>query len=387
MIYDLAIIGAGASGLFAAINAPTYKTIIFDKNTGAKKLALTGNNKSNLTNCIEKEVFLDNYGQNRDFLRDAFKLFFNKELILFLESIGFSSRCLNKRIILKDKSSRELSRTLVAMAKNKIISFKSYEPIVELKKKEGIFILKTTKKEYRAVVVLIACGGMSYPHTGSDGNCYRLVEKLGHTIINPEPFEVPFCARNTKPLQGLSFKNVKLTLKTEKNKFTEQGDIIFTHFGISGPAVLKLSENSFTKAKLFINFFNEDKRTLTNALTKHNKKITNLIKEFMPERFVNEFIKVNKYTKELSNKEKEYISNILFNFELNVRKCSFNKSFVTKGGISTRQINPKTMESKIVNNLFFCGEILDIQGSIGGFNLQAAFSTAFCATHSIKKII
>jgi len=384
MIYDLAIVGAGACGLFAAINSHPLKTVIFDKNSGAKKLSITGNNKSNITNCMDKEVFLEHYGKNGAFLRDSFKLFFKDELINFFKYSGFNLICKNNKIVLKDNTSVEFAKALLNKAKKSVTSFRGYEPVVDILKDRGIFILNTPKSKYYAKNVLLACGGKSFPATGSDGSCYNIAKKLAHSIVQPKPCEVPFCCKDTKNLQGLSFKNAALILKTPKRRFFEYGDILFTHFGISGPAVLELSKNDFKHAKLLINFLNIKESELLNLLTKKNRKIKNIVKDIMPKRFVDEVIKTDKYSKEASKKELKEVVNSLLEFEVEVEKCSFNRAFVTCGGISLREINPKTMESKLTEGLFFCGEMMDIQGSIGGFNLQAAFSTSFCAINSIK---
>ncbi len=384
MIYDLAIVGAGTCGLFAAINSHSLTTVVFDKNSGAKKLSITGNSKSNITNCIKKEEFLERYGKNGTFLRDSFKLFFKEELINFFERSGFDLICKDNKVVLKSKTSEEFAKALLNKAAKSVTSFRGYEPVVDISKDRDIFILNTHKDQYYAKNVLLACGGKSFPATGSDGSCYNIAKKLGHDIVKPNPCEVPFCCKDVKNLQGLSFKNVHLTLKTAKKRFSEYGDILFTHFGISGPAVLELSKNDFKHAKLFINFLGIKEQELLELLTKKNRKIKNIVKDIMPKRFVDEIVKTDKYSKEASKRELKEIVNSLLEFEVEVEKCSFNKAFVTCGGVSLREINPKTMESKLTKGLFFCGEIMDIQGSIGGFNLQAAFSTSFCAMNSIK---
>ena len=385
MIYDVAIVGAGTSGLFAAINLHAGRIIIFDNKAGAEKLSITGNSRCNITNCIGKEEFLSNYGKNGNFLRDAFKLFFKDELFAFLDSSGFKTTCIDNRVILKNKKSSELAKFLLLKAKNKASAFKSKEAVTNITKQQDIFKIITKNGHYSAKTVLAACGGKSYAQTGSNGSCYKIVKNLGHTVVKPEPFEVPFCSENIQKLQGLSFKNANLTLKTGKRKFCTVGDIVFTHFGISGPAVLKLSEKMFDSAELFVDLINIQKEDFIEDMFASKGKVKNFLKKYLPVRFVYEYLNIDKQAKELSKKELNYILNTLFQFRLHVKKCSFDKAFVTKGGVSTKEIDPKTMESKIVKNLFFCGEIMDIQGSIGGFNLQAAFSTAFTAIKAMNR--
>jgi predicted Rossmann fold flavoprotein len=384
MIYDVAVVGAGACGLTAAIHLNSEKVILFDNKAGALKLSITGNNRCNITNCLNFDRFIENYKPNGNFLRDAFGKFFTKDLRIFLRTLRIETTCVGNRLILKNKKSKELAEILLQKAKESA-DFRANESVLKIVKDNGIFILTTKSSKYFAKNVLLACGGMSFPKTGSNGYCYKIAEELGHSIVKQEPFEVPFCAKNTKPLQGLSFKNIELTLKIGKKKIQPRGDIIFTHFGISGPAILKLSENEFEITKLFVRFISEDEELFKIRMLSYNGKVKSFLKSYLPERLIMYLTDIDKFTKELSKKEIKSIIDVLFRFEIDVKKCSFDRAFVTKGGISLKEIDPKTMESKIVKNLFFCGEIMDIQGSIGGFNLQAAFSTGFLASSSINR--
>ncbi len=383
MIYDVAVVGAGACGLTAAIHLNPKKIILFDSKKGAKKLSITGNNICNVTNKLGLENFIEHYKPNGNFLRDAFKLFFVNDTIKFLQSLGIQTTLDNTRVILKNKTSKEMSSIILQIAKDKT-TFRPNERIIDIRKEGDLFILKTQNHIYISKIVLLACGGKSFKHTGTDGTCYDIAKKLGHTIVKPTPFEVPFCSKNTENLQGISLYNKEITLKINNKKKTITGDIIFTHFGISGPAILELSENDFEQAILKINLIG-DKEAFENNLMSYKGKVKNLIKRHIPQRLADNIMRTDKYVKELSKKEINSIIDTLINFSFTVKKCSFDKAFVTKGGISTKEIDPKTMESKIVKNLFFCGELIDIQGSIGGFNLQAAFSTGFLAAYEINK--
>ncbi len=384
MIYDAAVVGAGACGIIAALHLSSQKTILFDNNSGAEKLSITGNNRCNISNCIDLDEFIEHYSPNGNFLRDAFSVFFIKDTKNLLKKFHINTTCNHNRLILKDKTSSYLAETLLNKAAETTV-FKPFEGVVDIKKDNGIFIIKTKKGTYFAKNTILACGGKSYPKTGSNGLCYKFASNFGHNIVRPQPFEVPFCSNKTKPLQGLSFYGVELTLKFKNKKIINRGDIVFTHFGISGPAILELSEHNFEDAALYINFANQTEEEFRKELFNTNGKIKNKLTHYLPKRFVDNFVSIDKFTKELSKKEVVNILDTVLRFRLDVKKCSFNRAFVTKGGISLKQINPKTMESTIVKNLFFCGEIMDIQGSIGGFNLQAAFSTGFLASQSINR--
>ncbi len=383
MIYDVAVVGAGACGLTTAIFLNSKKTILFDSKTGAAKLSITGNNRCNITNLTDFDSFFDNYKPNGQFLRNSLSSFSQSDLIKFLKSLKIKTKTVKNRVVLENSTSKELSDKILKTAVKKTLFFPN-TPIVDMKQDNELFILKTKKTTYKSKFVVLACGGMSYPQTGSNGLCYKTAAKIGHTIIKPAPFEVPFCSENTKNLQGLSFSNVELTLKIDKKKIKTKGDIIFTHFGISGPAILKLSENDFKNAELIIKLINKDEDEIKQRLLNYKGKAKKIIKKFLSVRFVDSNIKTEKYAKELSKKDINQILDTIFRFSMDVKKCSFDRAFVTKGGVSLKEINPKTMESNIIKNLFFCGEIMDIQGSIGGFNLQAAFSTGFLTAKTIN---
>lgn len=388
-MHSVAIVGAGASGLFAALNINLKNSIIFDKNSGAKKLSITGNSRCNITNAINFDSFLEAYGKNGQFLRDAFKIFFRDELIEFLKSQNIETANENDKIILKNIKSKQFAQKLLKIVKNKKnIEFKAYESVLNIKNKDGIFTITTDKGKYTSKTVLLACGGRSYPATGSTGDGYGFAQSLRHTIVKPKPFEVPFCSDNriVKNLQGISLQDTDIAIKIKNKKVKTKGDIIFTHFGISGPAILKLSEYDFQKTSIYIKFVKCTEDEFIKKMRKYNGKIKNYIRNYLPKRAIDYLIQIDKNTKEISKKELNTLLDTLFRFEMDVKKCSFDRAFITQGGIALKEINPKNMESKIVKNLFFAGEIMDIQGSIGGFNLQAAFSTAFLAASNINNL-
>ncbi|WP_022670498.1 NAD(P)/FAD-dependent oxidoreductase [Hippea alviniae] len=384
-IYDVAIIGAGACGLACALNLKTDNVIILDAKSGALKLALTGNNRCNITNTFTIDEFIQSYGKNGRFVIDTFRRFFRNELLEFLKYYGIETITENEKIRLKNRSSKELAHILLNETQKKF-KLKKFHKVIKVKQEDETFGIETlNNKTYKSKFVLLATGGKSYPQTGSDGSGYKLAEQLGHRIESLEPIETPFCCKKTKNLQGISLRNVELTLKIGKKTIKTEGDIIFTHFGISGPAVLKLSSESFKKGKLFLRLINLDEKTFINRLHFFKGKTKNLLSKHIPERLAQLAPYAELNCANLNRKQLNKIADFVFRFELNIEKCGFKKAFATKGGVSLKEVNPKTLESKIAKNLFFCGEILNIQGPIGGFNLQFAFSSGFLVADEINR--
>ncbi len=385
-ILDVIIVGAGASGLACAYFLKTRNAIILDKYEGARKLAITGNNRCNITNTLPLEDFLLGYGKTGQFLRDAFSNFFRDELLSWLEKLGVETQEDNGKIFLKSVSSREFSKILKGRVEERI-KIKKFEPVVDVKRCGDAFIVKTTKNEYKALNLVLATGGKSYPQTGSDGSGYSLAKQLGHTIVDLEPIEVPFCSkRKIEHLKGITLRNVTVTLKLENKKITEKSDLLFTHFGVSGPVIFKLSNNSFKDAEISIKFLNNPKSTV-EKLHFYKGKTKNYLSKFLPKRIAELSPHGELQAANLNKKQLKDVENFLSNFRIKVKKCGFKRAFVTKGGVSTKEIDPKTFESKIMKNLFLCGEIVDIQGNIGGFNLQYAFSSGYTVASTINNRI
>ena len=232
----------------------------------------------------------------------------------------------------------------------------------------------------------MTCGGLSYPKTGSTGDGYRFARSFGHEITELSAYESAFCSDyDFSHIEGVSLKNVKLMLKLKKASKRITGDLIFTHFGISGPAILKLSEADFDRALLVIELIGMNEAEFIRFIREKSGKLTNSVSAIIPKRLAQFIITENRSCKEISNSSLRKLFSGLKHFTINIKKCPVEQAFVTKGGISLKNIDPKTLESKLVGGLFFAGEMLDIQGSIGGFNLQAAFSTGYLASHSLNK--
>jgi len=385
-VFDVIIVGAGASGLACAYFLKTNNVIIFDKYEGARKLAITGNNRCNVTNTLAFEDFLLGYGKNGQFLRDIFKSFFRYELLLWLKGLGIVTQEENGKIFLKNVSSKEFSKILKDTVERRIKT-KKFEPAISVKKDGNIFIVQTKKNSYKTYNLVLATGGKSYPQTGSDGSGYSLAKQLGHTIVDLEPIEVPFCSKwKIKHLSGITLRNATVTLKLENKKTTEKGDLLFTHFGVSGPVILKLSVNSFKEAEISIKLLDSPK-SIVEKLHLYKGKTKNYLSKFLPKRIAELSPHKELRAANLNKKQLRDVENFLSDFRVKVTKCGFKRAFVTKGGVDTKEIDPKTFESKLIKNLFFCGEIVDIQGSIGGFNLQYAFSSAYTVASVINNRI
>ena len=385
-VFDVIIVGAGASGLACAYFLKTNKVIIIDKYEGARKLAITGNNRCNITNNLPFEEFLLGYSKNGQFLRDTFNNFFRDELLFWLKKLSIEIQEENGKFFLKNVSSKEFSSLLKSKVETKM-KIKKFEPVISVKKLGNIFTVQTLKGEYKTLNLVLATGGKSYPQTGSDGSGYSLAKQLGHTVVDLEPIEVPFCLKNSlNHLKGISLRDISVTLKLENKRITERGDIIFTHFGLSGPVILKLSANSFKEAKICIKLLDSPKYTV-EKLHLHKGKTKNYLSKLLPKRLTELMPHKELQAANLNKKQLKDIENFLNNFCIKVTKCGFKRAFVTKGGVSIKEINPKTFESKIIKNLFFCGEMVDIQGSIGGFNLQYAFSSGYTVASTINNKI
>ncbi len=382
MIYDCIIIGAGVSGVFAALNLKSDKILLLDKQRGLEKLAITGRARCNITNSLSFNEFFEAYGKNGRFLQDAFRLFFRDELLEFLKSIGIKTINENGKIRIINTASSQFSKLLLSLLRKKQIEFHQFESAVGVRK-NSFFEVRTGKSTYQSRTLILACGGISYSKTGSTGDGYRFARSFGHEITKLSAYESAFCSDcDFSHIEGVSLKDVKLMLKLKKVSKRIIGDLIFTHFGISGPAILKLSEADFDRALLVIELIGMNEAEFIRLIREKNGKLINSVSTIIPKRLAHFIIKDDPFCKEISNSSLRELFFRLKHFTVNIKKCPIEQAFVTKGGVSLKNIDPKTLESKLVEGLFFAGEMLDIQGSIGGFNLQAAFSTGYLAAHS-----
>ncbi len=397
------VIGGGAAGSLAAYFSAKNgnEVTLIEKNEKiGKKLYITGKGRCNLTNDCDEEEFLKNVVTNSRFLTGSIYGFSPKDTFSLFESEGLKLKTErgNRVFPLSDKSS-DVIKTILKMLGEEGVTVKLNETVLAVLSENGKVIgVKTDKGEYSADKVIIACGGISYPSTGSTGDGYKFAKTLGHTVVSPVP---SLCGINLKgddfkALQGLTLKNVKLSAYCEDKKYyEEQGEILFTHYGVSGPLILTLSAYSarknYNKVKLFIDLKPalEDKelsrRILRDFGENLNRAIKNSLDNLLPKALISLVIErsgicPDKKCNSVTAAERESLVKTLKNLEF--IPCSardFNEAVITSGGVSVKEINPSTMESKIVKGLFFAGEVIDIDALTGGFNLQIAFSTAYSA--------
>lgn len=404
MIYDVIIVGAGASGLFSALSIKNKKVLLIEKNKEpGKKILISGAGQCNYTNNCTLDEFLIRYGKRGRFLKSALYNFTNKDAMEFFYNLGVKSFIRDdNKVFPKSLNASDILDALISCCKKNGVDFLyglSVENIVYGEDK--LFIVKTSKSSYVSCNLIIATGGMSYPNTGSTGDGYKLAKSLGHKIINPTESLTPIYTENYdfKDLSGISFTNIGVALWRNNKKLHEfNGDFLFTHVNLSGPVILNNSRYIEKGDILRINFTSyrnseEFKNHFENLiLTSGKMNVKTVLKSYdLPKRFVDKIIRLANINEELicsqldknkRNKLIELISNHPFKVE---KLGGFHIAMVTKGGVSTEEINQKTMESKIIPHLYFVGEVIDYDGDTGGFNIQAAFSTGKLAADSIAR--
>lgn len=407
------VIGGGPAGMMSAITASQNgnEVILLEKMERlGRKLLITGKGRCNITSSLPIQEFIQNIPGNGQFLYSAFNNYTNTDIINFLKSEGLEVKEeRGKRIFpITDKSldvlkcfEKKLKALNVKIEYNaEVVSIKKDLDRFEVELKNGT-ILNSNK-------VIIATGGKSYPLTGSTGDGYKLAKQLGHTVTSIKPSLVPFEAydkKTCKELQGLSLKNVGIEFKDiEKNKviYEDFGEMLFTHFGVSGPTILSGSAHLVRykniddllknkKIILKIDFKPAlpeeklDKRILRDFDEEKNKELKHSLDKLLPKKLIPVIIEKSginpeKRVNEITKQERKNLASLLKSFELEISKFRpIEEAIITSGGINIKEINPKTMESKIVPGLYFAGEIIDVDGYTGGFNLQIAYSTGFTA--------
>lgn len=408
---DIIIIGAGASGLMAACAAleKTNNILIFDKNDRiGRKLSITGKGRCNVTNNCTREEFFANIPVNSKFLYSAYSNFSCEDTMNFFEERGVPLKTErgNRVFPVSDKAEDIVNAFGKILSDNKIRVKKSRVTEIITDEEGKAIGVKCGEKIYNAKKILIAAGGKSYPKTGSNGDGYTLAENLGHTIIPIKPSLVPLVTTEKYPseMMGLSLKNVTLTLYdtvTKKNLYEEMGEMLFTHFGVSGPLVLSASSHirnmSEGRYKLFIDLkpaLDEkklDERILRDFSEEKNKDFGNSLNKLLPTKMIPVFVKLSglpfdKKVNQISKEERKKLIGLFKCFPLTVKDFRpIDEAIITSGGVKVSEINPKTMESKLVKNLYFAGEIIDVDAYTGGFNLQIAFSTGYSAGISMRE--
>lgn len=402
------IIGGGAAGLMAAGQAATGGANVYlfeKKNDCGKKLRITGKGRCNLSNNCTVKEFITQFGKNGKFLYQSFAKFFNQDLIKFFNDLGVETAVeRGGRIFPASEKAEDITEALIKWAKNKNVKFRNLTPVSKILIKNNSAIgVQVENKNYYADAVILCTGGLSYPATGSTGDGYEILESLGHTIKKTRPALVPLITEgNTaKNLQGLALKNVNLKLmidgKTKKKIF---GEMLFTHYGLSGPIVLTISKEAVDaldekhEVKIIIDLkpalSNEqlENRLLRDFKEHSNQKFKSVLKNLLPAKLIpvcvyQTKIDPDKIINQIKSRERRALLFWLKNFQFEISgHRTFKEAIITAGGVNLKEINPKTMESKLIKNLFIAGELLDLDGNTGGYNLQAAFSTGWLAGKS-----
>ena len=401
----IGIIGAGASGLFAAINIKTEdnSVTILEKNpTIGQKILMTGNGRCNLTNIDYYEDFLDNIATNKKFLYSSFTSFDNYASMDFFESRGLELLIqADGRVFPKTERAADVLKFFEKELAQKNIKLVTDAEVVDVSA-DKTFIVKTQDKTYFFDVLIIATGGLSYPKTGSTGDGYTFAKNLGHKLSPRYPSLVPIFFDNPDlaEIKALNLENTRIFAKTDQGDFSLVGDMLVTKNFLTGPVALKISSFLVGKkvGKLCLDLSKCEKSDLDCQLIRlfdnnPNKDISNIVKELLPKVLIEILLKRSaidpcKKANQISRGEREALLGHIKEFDLNFERLgSYNNAIVTRGGVDVREIDPKTMESKIIPNLYFTGEVLDIDGLTGGYNLQIAFTTAAAAARSIKEQI
>ena len=405
----IAVIGGGPAGIMAAAAAASFgaDAKIYEQNSYlGKKMGITGKGRCNITNACDIRDFIANIPVNGKFMHSAFYAFSNDDMIELLARYGVETKIeRGNRVFPVTDKAKTVVDALKAYAKDcgaKAVQDK----VLSVTKSDNGFVLNLEKRgKMTCDKVIIATGGASYTGTGSTGDGYKFAKSLGHTIVSPTPSLVPLITKGdiAKKLMGLSLKNIAITVKSADGKkcYTDFGEMLFTHFGVTGPVILSASSHlrdfGYNKYTLSIDLkpaLDEDaldKRILRDFGAELNRDFINSLDELLPKKMIPVIIELSgiperKKVRDITKAERLTLVSLLKNLTLEI--CGtrpIEEAIITSGGISVKEINPKTMESKIVPGLYFAGEVIDVDAYTGGFNLQIAYSTGHLAGESAGK--
>ena len=407
-MYDVIVIGGGAAGMMAAIGATSLgkNTLLIEKmpRTG-RKILITGKGRCNVTNNCDIETVLKNVISNPKFLYSALGNFSPEDTISFFENLGVPLKTeRGNRVFPVSDKSMDIADALIEYCKQlgvKVITDTACELIVSENSVNGV-ICKSGDTYYSGSVI-IATGGLSYPRTGSTGDGYKLAAQAGHTIapLRASLVGLKLAGEEFGQMQGLSLKNTKLSLfskKTDKCIYSDMGEMLFTHFGVSGPIVLSASAfmldnpNDYyivLDLKPALDYEKLDERICRDFAEFTNKDFINSLSHLLPKAMIpivvaRSKIPTNKKVNQISKSERLELAKVIkeMKFDVTGRK-PIKTAIITAGGVSTKEINPKTMESKIVKGLYFAGEVIDVDAFTGGYNVQIALSTGYLAGSNI----
>ncbi len=420
-MYDVIVVGAGPAGMMAAGQASIAgaRTLLLERmRRPGRKLQLTGKGRCNLTNTAQLEAFIDHFGRNGRFLRSSFSRFFVQDLLDFVHNLGVETVTeRGGRVFPVSQDALEIVNALERWLKQSNVELKPSSRVKELRieqgRLQGLMVQDahnspggdplTEPRIIDASAIIIATGGASYPATGSSGDGYQLAESVGHAIIPIRPALVPLVTRGdtAASLQGLSLRNVEVKLLIDgKVVGSGMGEMLFTHFGLSGPLILSLSRlavdglSSGANVQVSIDLkpaLDEtqlDARLLRDFDAHGKKQFRTVLKELLPAKMiltciVQTGIEADKEAHQITSEERGRLRSWLkdLRFEV-VGHRSFRQAIITAGGVDIRQVDPRTLGSRLVEGLYFAGEVLDLDADTGGYNLQAAFSTGWVAGRS-----
>lgn len=408
---NVVIIGGGAAGMAAAIGAAGagHQVSVYEKNEKlGKKIYITGKGRCNVTNGCDVEDFFGHVVTNGKFLYSAVYGFTNQDVMDLLEECGCPLKIeRGERVFpVSDKSSDVIS-ALAGKLRKERVSVSLNEPVKEILTEDGRvagILLEKSGRRVSADAVIVATGGLSYPATGSTGDGYRFARELGHTVTALSPALVPFvCAEeDVKRLQGLSLRNIEVTVRNgKKTLWKEFGEMLFTHFGVSGPVVLSASSYAakvIKKTPLLMEIDLKpalskeqlDARVLRDFSEAKNRQFKNALNHLYPSKLIPVMVERSgidpeKQVNEVTAAERARLVELTKAFRVTLTGLrGFNEAIITQGGVQVKEVNPSTMESKLVRGLYFAGEVLDLDAVTGGYNLQIAWSTGMLAGRSVE---
>ena len=394
----IAVVGAGASGLMAASTAAqTSDVVLYEKNEKVgKKIYITGKGRCNVTNACSPSEFLDNVVNGKKFLFGAINAFPPQKTVEFLEENGVKTKVeRGNRVFPQSDKSSDVIKALKRAADAYGVRY-SFEQVLKIRPDDEGYTVVTDRSAEKFDKVIIACGGVSYPATGSTGDGYKFAQSLGHTVVSPRAALVPIILKDdVSSLQGLSLKNVAATVTVCGKTFSRFGEMLFTDKGVSGPIILSLASlinrYELNGARLSIdlkpalNAKTLDDRVLSDFAKYKNKLYKNALSDLLPFKLIDYFVRysgvdaekpINSITKAERSKIVEGLKNLTFTVQ---KLDKIESGIITAGGVDLKEINPKTMESKLAPGVYFVGETLDVDALTGGFNLQIAFATGYVA--------
>lgn len=400
--YDTIIIGGGPAGLaaaYASLKAGKNTAVIERNDRPGKKLLITGKGRCNITNAADISDFIANVPVNSNFLYSAFYTFTNDDLIRLLNDNGLETKVeRGQRVFPKSDRAADVLKTLMKITSCADFIYNTRVKSVLTEDACAVGVKTYDNSEIYADRIIIATGGKSYSATGSTGDGYRLASAMGHTIIEPKPSLVPLETDEVYDLMGLSLKNIGIKVRNKNVKiiYEDFGEMVFTHFGVSGPVILSASSHIRNAdghtlsidLKPALSEKQLDARILRDFEEFSRKNFSNSLDELLPKKLIPVVVELSGIPPEtkihqITKAQRQALLDVIKNFTLHIKGMRpIDEAIITSGGVKVSEINPSTMESKLVKNLYFAGEVIDVDAYTGGFNLQIAFSTGFLAGNS-----